>query len=68
MGRRHVRKGEGVIHPDEASVYSAEKRAGVYDDDPCINCYDYPCSCGDEDRLYERYKERVLYGMVEVFG
>lgn len=50
------------MHPDEASVYSAEKRAGVYDDDPCINCYDYPCTCGDEDRLYERYKERHIYG------
>lgn len=53
------------------SVYYAEQRAGVYDDDtgePCDDCGHYPCNCEECrtcdlhpcqcDDIYDRWKDR----------
>lgn len=40
------------------SVYYAEVRAGVYDDDTgeaCADCGHYPCACDD---IYDSYRDR----------
>lgn len=42
---------------DEYSVYAAEKRAGVYDDDECDYCGP-SCYCEDEDYIYDSWRDR----------